>query len=163
MKHSSILTANLLCVGLFLGGCVTLPETASSSERAGFDYVTNIDGIGAAAIYDGVKLWIAENFRSAKQVIDLDDREQRIIVGNGVLSNIIYEGGMGVRLAQQAEFKMKVEVKEGKIRLSFSQYRIVGRMDDSITKSETMQIHSELARFGDQIAQFLKKKKEDAF
>jgi hypothetical protein len=144
---------------VFLNGCVTAPPVADQSDYAGFDYVTNIDGMKKDAIYEGVELWIAENFKPAKHVIDLENKEQGIIVCNGVISNIILDMG-SVKMPLEASFKMKVEVKDGKMRLSFSAYQVTMRQNTSLYKMEADQIKTKLSKFGEEIAKYLKTEKK---
>ena len=159
MKTSKLFLTSILATVLFISGCGTIPPAADPSDYAGFDYVTNIEGMKKDVIYEGVKLWIAENFKSAKQVIDLENKEQGIIVCNGVLPNIILDGGM-VKMPLEASFKMKVEVKDGKMRLTFSAYQITMRHDTSLYKMEAEQIKAKLSKFGEEIAMYLKTEKK---
>ena len=137
-------------------------STADASDYANIEYVKDVKGLKAPAIYAGVKLWIAENFRSAKHVIDLEDREHGILIGNGVLPNIMLDTGM-VQMPQQASFKMKVEVKDEKMRLTFSQFEIGGRSNSTLYKSETAQIKIRLMTFGDEIVLYLESNKSSDF
>jgi len=116
MKLPTLILLSALIIGLLLSGCINTPAPADQSDYSAFDYVTNIDGFNKDALYDGVELWIAENFKSAKHVIDFENKEQGIIIGNGSVSGIILDGGM-VKLPEDASFKMKVEVRDNKIRL----------------------------------------------
>ena len=161
MKHV-IALAILVGVLAISTGCGSMPAVAEPTDYQSLEYVRDVKGLKAPAIYDGVKLWIAENFRSAKQVIDLDDRERGILIGNGVLPNVILDSGI-VQMPLQASFKMKVEVKDEKMRLTFSQFEIVGRANSTLFKSEAVQIRSRLAAFGDQIVRHLESRKISDF
>ena len=158
MTTKTLLLICVLSFG-FLNGCVTAPAPADQSDYAGFDYVTDINGLKKDAIYEGVELWIAENFKSAKHVIDLENKEQGIIVCNGVISNIILDMG-AIKMPLEASFKMKVEVKDGKMRLSFSAYQITMRQNTILYKMEAEQIKAKLSKFGGEIATYLKTEKK---
>jgi hypothetical protein len=162
MKSTNFITLSLACIGLFLAGCMTMPAPADQSDYAGFEYVTNVEGLKKDALYEGVKLWVAENFRSAKQVLDFENKDQGIIICNGVIPNIVLDTGM-IKMPQQAAFKMKVEVKDDKMRLSFTQYQIIGRTNDSLFKDEVAQIRAQLSKFGDSIAIYLKNPRDKSF
>lgn len=140
-----------------------MPPLANASEYEGFNYVTEVEGVKQAELYNGVRLWIAENFKSAKQVIDLENREDGILIGNGVIPNIKFDGGMGIVIPNNASFKMKVEVRDGKIRLTFTQFQIEGRYNSTLFKQEAVQIKAVISRFGDGIAQSLKNKSTKEF
>lgn len=139
-----------------------MPSLADNSDYASLEYIKEVKGQSSSAIYDGVKLWIAENFKSAKHVIDFEDREHGVLIGNGVLPNIMLDSGL-IQMPEQASFKMKVEVKDGKMRLTFTQFEIVGRPNSTLYKSEATQIRSRLTGFGDDIVKYLESKKSADF
>jgi hypothetical protein len=75
-------------------------------------------------IYRQTKIWIAENFRSAKAVTEYDDKEQGTIIGNG---NIKYPcAGLDcvAKHDWSVHFTMRVDTKDEKFRLTFSNLRI---------------------------------------
>jgi len=162
MKTSMVLVLSVLSTCLFTSGCINNPVPAAPSESADFDYVVNLEGFKKEAIYEGVQQWIAENFRSAKHVIEYENKEQGVIIGNGVLSGIILDSGM-VQLPETASFTMKVEVRDNKMRLSFSKLQIVGRVNSTFFTFETVEIKRQLMQFGDEIAGYLKKSKDKNF
>ena len=68
-------------------------------------------------LYKGIRLWVAENFVSAKTVIDYDDREQGIIIVKG---RIPYPVSGFDHSGNDLAFVLKVETKDGKFRAHFS-------------------------------------------
>ncbi|MBN1404781.1 MAG: DUF4468 domain-containing protein [Opitutales bacterium] len=71
-----------------------MPEAATPYSCDGIEYVIELDGMTRNEIFDGVELWIAENFTSSKAVIDLKNKEQGVIIGNGVLTGATRTSGM---------------------------------------------------------------------
>ena len=65
-------------------------------------------------IYKNALLWMAESFRSSKEVIDLKDRDMGTIIGNGSVDIKIGWGAY-----TPARFKLKIDVKDDKYRLTF--------------------------------------------
>ena len=71
-------------------------------------------------VYTAARMWIAQNFKSAKAVIEYESKDEGVIIGNG---NIAYPCS-GLKCMVTADwrvpFTMKVETKEGKLRLTFT-------------------------------------------
>lgn len=70
-------------------------------------------------LFDTALLWLAESSRSSKSVIDLKDKELGTIIGNGT-STLGIAWGVNVPMS----FKLKIEVKDNKYRLTFSQVQL---------------------------------------
>jgi len=143
-------------------GCQTTSLRSADPHRSDLQYVIEIEDLSSEQIYSGIKLWVAENFKSAKRVIDYEDEDKGIIICNGILSNIILKSGL-VTLPQQAEFKMKIEAKDGKARLTFSDYKIVTRNNSSLYETEVVQIDDKLKSFESRIIKYLKTDSADDF
>lgn len=75
-------------------------------------------------IYSATRMWVAENFESAKAVIEYESKEDGVIVGNG---NIPYPcSGLKCMVTTdwRVPFTMKVESKDGRFRLTFTNIHI---------------------------------------
>ena len=78
-----------------------------------------------AEIYAATKIWIAQNFNSAKAVIELDDKERGQIIGNGILPypcsgmDCLTNGGRKVRVT------MRVDMKDERFKITFSNLRLI--------------------------------------
>lgn len=72
-----------------------------------------------ARLFDTALLWLAESSRSSKSVIDLKDKELGTIIGNGT-STLGIAWGVNVPMS----FKLKIDVKDNKYRLTFSQVQL---------------------------------------
>lgn len=70
-------------------------------------------------LFDTALLWLAESSRSSKSVIDLKDKELGTIIGNGT-STLGIAWGVNVPMS----FKLKIDVKDNKYRLTFSQVQL---------------------------------------
>lgn len=70
-------------------------------------------------LFDTALLWLAESARSSKSVIDLKDKELGTIIGN-ITSTLGIAWGVNVPMS----FKLKIEVKDNKYRLTFSQVQL---------------------------------------
>ncbi len=70
-------------------------------------------------LFDTALLWLAESSRSSKSVIDLKNKELGTIIGN-CTSSLGIAWGVNVPMS----FKLKIEVKDNKYRLTFSQVQL---------------------------------------
>jgi len=68
-------------------------------------------GVSKNELYNRAKKWIAENFRSAKDIIQLDDKENGKII---VKSNITYTGKFSRAYIGSFDFTFTFDCKEGK-------------------------------------------------
>lgn len=71
-------------------------------------------------IFDNTRLWMAESYKSSEAVIDLQDKELGTIIGNGSADLKI---GWGVYTPMT--FKIRIDVKENKYRITFNKINIV--------------------------------------
>lgn len=72
-------------------------------------------------IYNAAKIWIAESFRSAKAVIEYDNKDEGTIIGNGLIPypckgafDCLSKSDWKVR------FTVRIDTKDDKFRLTFS-------------------------------------------
>ena len=103
---------------VFLAGCAGL-QPVSDADRT-FERVVEAPGYSKEQIFDGTKIWIAENFKSAKAVLEYENKDSGTIIGNGIISypcsgiDCIAKGDWKV------PFTMRVDIKDYKFRLTFS-------------------------------------------
>lgn len=153
-------TMHALAVSLLLLGWSGLadakrPPPITDEERTVVQ-VFDAPGSTKDQIYAASKLWIAENFKSAEAVVDYDDPSEGTIIGNG---NMAYtcDGGFACSIRRDAwrvTFKMKVEAKDGRFRLTFTNVELLLPTGPSpITQREDLEnIRAELLKFGPEIA-----------
>ena len=71
--------------------------------------------LNKAAMYKNVKVWFAEYFNSAKDVLQMDDKELGIILGKGLGTfDIKLAGGTSVGI----KWTIKVETKDNKCKMT---------------------------------------------
>ena len=156
-----------------LVGCAGMQQAPASELE--FQRIVKVPGFSKDKIYNATKIWIAENFRSAKAVIEHDDKEGGTLIGNG---NIQYPC-RGVECVAKGNwkvhFKMRVDVKDDKFRLTFTTLRMTappsystngvssGGLDAPVRmQGDVNVIKPELLKFGDEIAaSFNSIKKQD--
>ena len=93
----------------------------ATQEEMTHEYIVEYPVLTKDVIFSRTMKWIANNFKSAKQVIEYQDKEAGSIVGNGV-TDIKAEGALvGVEL----EFTMNVDIKDYKARCRFINLNIL--------------------------------------
>lgn len=115
-----IFTAGLL---LLLLGCAGMEQVTPGEEI--FEITVDVPGASKDKIHDVAKIWIAENFRSARAVIDLEDKPAGIIIGNG---RIAYPCSGLECLAKGSwliGFRMRLDARNDRFRLQFSNLTLV--------------------------------------
>lgn len=107
-----------LALLIFIAGTVSGCVTPAKETR--FSAVYKVPGVPKAKIFDTTKIWIAENFRSAKAVIEYENAASATLIGNGSMSypcsglTCIGKGDWKVN------YTMRFEAKDERFRLTFS-------------------------------------------
>ena len=72
-------------------------------------------------IYNAAKIWIAESFRSAKAVIEYDNKDEGTIIGNGLIPYPC-KGAFDClgKPDWKVRFTVRIDTKDDKFRLTFS-------------------------------------------
>jgi hypothetical protein len=122
MKAEGYLSLVLFCLTLF--GCAGMHPVAETDRS--FERIVEVTGYSKDQIYSFSKIWVAENFKSAKAVIEYDNKEEGVIIGNGVIP---YPCSGGLSCMGTADWKvpftMRIDIKDQKFRLTFSNIRLV--------------------------------------
>lgn len=124
MKKILILTM-LLMSGVCFGQKeeIILPMDSARGSVA-YTQVIKIDSVNAAQLYAKAKIWIADEFRSAKDVIQFDDKELHTVIVKGV-DQFYIKGLVGNNEpAGWINFSMKIECKDEKYKYTISDFVI---------------------------------------
>jgi len=105
-------------IGLLLISCATLPPIPEEQANYSKTYETTLS---KAEVYNKSLEWIAKTFRSAKAVIEFQDKDQGKIIGNGSVDCPIGP----VQTLVSIGFTLTIEAKEGKYRMVFENIRMV--------------------------------------
>lgn len=108
---------------LLLTSAATLAKQLSDADRT-FDLIVDTPGKSKDQIYLSSKVWIAESFKSSKAVLEIDSKQDGLLLGNAIIkypckgfSCITYEGWT-------SPFTLKIEMKEEKFRVTFSNIQL---------------------------------------
>lgn len=93
-------------------------QTALAQDDFSFEIVQDI-AMTREQLFNNASLWLAESTASSKSVIDLKDKDLGVIIGN---ANAEAKAGWGTTTPMQ--FKIRIDVKDNKYRLMFSQVAI---------------------------------------
>ena len=109
-----------LCVSIILviTGCAGIQE-APKSELT-IQKVYEIPGNPQDKIYNESKIWIAENFKSAKAVIEHDDPKSGTLIGNGIIKYPCQGLDCVAKNDWKVYFTMRLDTKDDKFRLTFT-------------------------------------------
>jgi len=105
-------------IPLITSGCVGLQPVADS-ERS-FERVFEAHGHTKEQIFNGTKIWIAENFKSAKAVLEFENKEDGTLIGNGIIPYPCSGLECIAKSDWKVPFTMRVDIKDQKFRLTFS-------------------------------------------
>ena len=101
----------------FLAALLLVVPSFANEEAVQYQVVEKVE-LSKSEIYKNSLIWITDSFRSAKQVIDFKDEDVGIITVRG---NLDLKIGWGVYM--KVDFEMKIEAKEERYRLTFSDVR----------------------------------------
>jgi hypothetical protein len=99
---------------------VILPKDSVTGKMTYTD-VVKIDSSKANELYSKAKMWIAEAFKSAKDVMQLDDKDNSTLIAKGLT---IWNGKALGSTSQigYVHFTIKIECKEGRYKYTFTDY-----------------------------------------
>ena len=108
-------------IAIFLAAfVVALP--ASAGEAFSVEIIRPAS-LQKGTLFDQTILWMAENFRSSKEVIELKDKELGTIIGNGAMDMNI--GLSFLPSNVPVTFKLRIDIKDNKYRMTFSNVKMV--------------------------------------
>lgn len=157
-------------IPLLTSGCAGLQPIADS-ERT-FERVVEAPGHTKEQIFNGTKIWIAENFKSAKAVLEFENKEDGTLIGNGIIPYPCSGLECVAKSDWKAPFTMRVDIKDQKFRLTFSNLNLSWPASYNSTfgaqpahdgpiasQSDLDAIKPELLKLGDQLLLSLGKEK----
>lgn len=111
MKKILILMALMLSIGV-----------KAQEMQIECDSVIQVPGKTAQEIYPLVKVWVAENFKSANSVIQLDAPENGVLICKGSFSYKAPGGSTYRVLDGHVDFTLKIQLKDGRCKITVSDF-----------------------------------------
>jgi hypothetical protein len=147
----------IIIAALAFAGCTGL-EPVPENEKT-FSKVVEVKGKTKDQIYTATKIWIAENFKSAKSVIELDSKDDGIIIGNGIIKYPCDGFECVAKGDHRVLFTIRIDMKDERFRIVFSNIMLYWPASKSFPsykgpvnlKSDMDAIRLALLQFGDDI------------
>lgn len=102
----------LLIVFIFIS-CASSQK--ATEEQMKHEYIKEFTGISKDEIFDRSMRWITQNFKSAKSVVDYEDKSAGTIVAKGIIPDIDLGGVFNANLG----FTLTIDIKDGKARFKY--------------------------------------------
>lgn len=152
----------------------TATAATLTEEQRTIVQVFEAPGADKLTIYTAGRQWIAENFRSAKAVIEYESKDEGTIIGNGVMN---YPCASAWECLGKPDWKvpftMRLEAKDERFRLTFTNIHLFWPPgvnagirqpghDSPVTSPKDMaKIKPKLLEFGEDIKTSLSSRKAD--
>ncbi|MDO7849195.1 DUF4468 domain-containing protein [Hymenobacter sp. M29] len=122
----STLTLLLLCLCTGFARAQALDSLKfpldADTHRITYAEVVPVEGASQAELYARAKLWFASTFKSAKDVVQAEDKEAGVLQGKGWQD--IYIKSMGIPSASKLWYTVKLAVKDGRYRYEVTEFEI---------------------------------------
>jgi len=157
----------LIVIFAVFTGCVGLQQVKNTDNT--FNVIVEAPKCSKEQIFNGTKIWIAENFSSAKAVLEYENKDSGIIIGNGAIPYPCSGLECMATGAWKIPFTMRVDIKDQRFRLTFSNIKLVCPPSNSgmfvssgyngpiNTQSRFDSVKLELLEFGNEVLCFLSK------
>ena len=118
---TSYLAAFTVSASLVTGcaGMQPISEADKTIER-----VVEAPNYSKDQIFSATKIWVAENFKSAKSVIEYENKEEGTIIGNGVIAYPCSGMDCLAKSDWKVPFTMRVDMKNEKFKLTFTNMQL---------------------------------------
>lgn len=165
MKKNTCVT---LAVLFLLLGCAGMQP----AKEASIEKVIDVPGRNKEQIYAATKIWIAENFRSAKAVIEDDDKNAGRVIGKGIIAYPCSGLSCLGKEDWKISFTMRVDIKDQKYKITFTNINLtfppskgsifVPGVDRPVMQGEFDDTKPALENLGNQIYESINKEQAKA-
>lgn len=113
--------AALFLLAFLFAGCMPamIPTGSATVQK-----VIEIPGVSKDVIYERSRIWIAKTFHSSKAVIEYENKETGVIIGNGVANYAVKNTGSllypNLMVDIPFRFTMEENIRDEKIRITFT-------------------------------------------
>jgi hypothetical protein len=107
------------------------------------EFVLQYSGVTKDDIFDRTLRWTAQNFRSAKDVIDYQDKPSGTIIAKGIIPNVDY----GAMVKGDLHFTLTIDCRDGKARYNYTNIDMVAEVSNQeIHVGDTQNVHEAAQR-----------------
>lgn len=158
MKNAMVYA--LLIVTIYLVGCAG--QKQATKEEMNHEFILSLPGVQKQQAFEKTLKWIANTFRSAKAVIEYQDKETGAIVGNG-MAKMKVEATISVEV--DIAFTMNIDIRDEKARIRFVNLEYIpagatARQPFRDIVAYHHPAHKKFAELVEGLADFMKKKDE---
>ena len=89
-----------------------------------YSEVVQVPGVTQLELYSRGKVWIAETFKSARSVIQIDEKDTGTLVGKGWQHINVKVLAIPLPAVQELWYTVKLEAKDGRFRYTISQFQL---------------------------------------
>lgn len=111
----------LLTVAIILAGCAGAMPV--KFEDMTYQKVIELQGKTKDQIFEKSKQWIASTFKSAKAVIEYENKQEGTIIGNGSMDRPI--SSINIQSGSLITYNMREDIKDNKVRLTFEKFTAI--------------------------------------
>jgi hypothetical protein len=122
LMHLKQNVTRLAAVGIALIACLITPTSASAQPFSA--EIIRPAALPKDPLFTQTVLWIAESFRSAKDVIQLQDKELGTIVANGAFDMNIGALSFMPAVNVPVSYKVRIDMRDNRYRMTFSDVRV---------------------------------------
>ncbi len=108
----------VISVIIALMGCTSTHPV--KQEDKSFDKVVEVSGFTKDQIYVASKLWLAQQFATTKDIIEIDNQEVGILLSNGSTTYPCDKTVCIATASWRVKFAMRIDMKDDKFKMSFS-------------------------------------------
>ena len=106
---------------------VLLPPSAGAQETPTpleYQKIVSVEGVGADDLYSRAREWFVESFADSESVLEIEDSDSHVLMGKGMFNyrSCIFSGTVKGGYAGRIRFTIRVETKDGRARLTLSQF-----------------------------------------
>lgn len=110
--------ALLFALFLLPGVCTAAKDLTDEQRKT--ETVYEAPGHTSDQIFSAARMWMAENFKSSKAVIEYENRNEGTLIGNGSISYPCEGYECLLKADWKVPFTMRLETKDGKFRVTFT-------------------------------------------
>jgi len=139
-------------MAVLFASCATFEAIPES--KLSYQEIVEVDGISKDILFDKSAKWLAESFRSYKSVVEYTNKEDGSIIGDGSIYVPVPIGG-------NVLFALKIETKDNRARLTFSNMRFAQNPTYSFSQMHLDAFIAEAKSLTDSFRKFMKKKNDN--
>jgi hypothetical protein len=129
------------------------PLEIKPNQEVDYIKIIDVNGKNKSTIFPLVEQWFSETYNSSKSVINFKDPETGVIIGR-----VITRADVGLGVANNVYYNIKVEVKDEKIRLTGNGFNWVQGGSPIIYQATLKDIHQTFNVLNKSLSEFLNKK-----